>query len=82
MMALRASGESGRPDLAPCSTIMSTRLLLMALPFTVATAGPFEAAAAESAVLSALHAPRASNEAALAARIPFLINLIYPSPRK
>jgi hypothetical protein len=58
---------------------MSTVRWLMAVPFTVAAAGLFEACSAGFASFAGLHAPSASNEAALARRIPQLINLIFGS---
>jgi hypothetical protein len=66
MMALRVSGVSGRPEAMPCFAIASTVRWLIAVPFTVAAAGPF---AAWGASFAELQAPRASNDAALARRI-------------
>src|SRR5208283_2730955 len=67
--ALRVSGVSGRPELAPCLAMRSTAFWVMGTPLTVAATASAGALAAEPASLSALQAPSASNRGAQARSI-------------
>src|SRR5262245_26676248 len=78
MMAFRVSGVSGRPCDAAWRTMASTVCWLIAVPLTVAAAGPVGAESAVFAPSFALsHAPSASTDTAVAMRMPDLIAFMW-----